>query len=79
MSEWQKAKCPKCGNVYDQWACAVIDGDGSITFSNDEADISDVIVTYVYMACPNPHCNFFLNDVSVSELTDWFLKNKVED
>ena len=76
---WAKARCPECGNVYDQWHGLPTGGSRGIIFDEDgSVDLGDLLVTDATLMCPNPKCHFMLDDVTNSELEKWFKKYKVE-
>ena len=77
---WLKARCPRCGNIYDQWHGLATSGSGGITFEGDGyVELGDLLVTDATLICPNPNCDYVLDDVSYTELEAWYQENKVEE
>ena len=77
---WGKAKCPECGGVFDQWNGLATGGSGGITFDEDgNVELGDLLVTDATLMCPNPKCHFMLDDVSYTELEEWFKQHRVDD
>jgi hypothetical protein len=76
---WGKARCPECGQVFDQWDGQATDGSGGITFEDGNVELGDIIVTSATLTCPNPKCHFRLENASCDELEEWFQMNRVDD
>ncbi len=77
---WGTARCPVCGETISQWDARPTGGWGGVTFESEtgRVDLSDVFVTNVDLFCPTIDCTFKLENVSESDLEEWFKKYKLK-